>query len=101
MNILSQINESILGVARTTVISVIVLFIVLISSSIIIQEQQRQPVMASLERQHGTLLLLSNTQSLPSSSNITDIFKQVENSVVQITSTIESGNPNLSIIING
>jgi S1-C subfamily serine protease len=42
---------------------------------------------------------LSSTIANPQTTNLTTMFKQVENSVVQITSKIS--NPNLQIIING
>ena len=59
---------------------------------------------AKAQQQQSSQRQLSISESLPSSSSssLTKIFNQVENSVVQVISTIESGNnSNLRIIING
>jgi hypothetical protein len=59
---------------------------------------------AKAQQQQPSQRQLSISENLPSSSSssLTKIFNQVENSVVQVISTIESGNnSNLRIIING
>jgi S1-C subfamily serine protease len=57
----------------------------------------RQNIMQNL---HFEYISLANLMTSPSSTPLTDIFKRVENSVVQITSRVnDSGN--LQIIING
>jgi S1-C subfamily serine protease len=83
-----------LSISITVVILLIELSSVFIGAAKAQQQQQQQ----SSQRQ------LSISESLPSSSSssLTKIFNQVENSVVQVISTIESGNnSNLRIIING
>ena len=75
----------------------VVIFLTGLSSVFIGAAKAQQPQQPS-QRQ------LSISENLPSSSSssLTKIFNQVENSVVQVISTIESGNnSNLRIIING
>lgn len=55
---------------------------------------------AQQQKQHNTTTLLTPPDLLPSSSpSLTDLFKHVENSVVQITSI--KSNPDELVIING
>jgi S1-C subfamily serine protease len=57
-------------------------------------------VVAQQQKQHNTTTLLTPPDLLPSSSpSLTDLFKHVENSVVQITSI--KSNPDELVIING
>ena len=70
--------------------------------SIMAQEQQQQNVVQSSSSSSSINPLTSTSSSSPSSSSsssLPDVFKRVENSVVQITST--RSNPNQLIIING
>jgi S1-C subfamily serine protease len=79
-------------------ISIAVVMLLIGLSSVFIGAAKAQQPQQSSQRQ------LSISESLPSSSSssLTKIFSQVENSVVQVISTIESGNnSNLRIIING
>ena len=79
-------------------ISIAVVILLIGLSSVFIGAAKAQEPQQSSQRQ------LSISESLPSSSysSLTQIFNQVENSVVQVISTIESGNnSNLHIIING
>jgi S1-C subfamily serine protease len=67
-------------------------------------EQPSSPVtqQTSSDAVHNSfknLALSSSTVTNPQNTNLTTIFKQVENSVVQITA--KTPNPNLQIIING
>jgi S1-C subfamily serine protease len=76
----------------------VVMLLIGLSSVFIGAAKAQQPQQSSQKQQ------LSILESLPSSSSssLTKIFSQVENSVVQVISTIESGNnSNLHIIING
>jgi S1-C subfamily serine protease len=76
----------------------VVMLLIGLSSVFIGAAKAQQPQQSSQKQQ------LSILESLPSSSSssLTKIFSQVENSVVQVISTIESGNnSNLRIIING
>jgi S1-C subfamily serine protease len=57
----------------------------------------RQNIMQNL---HFEYISLTNLTTSPSSTPLTDIFKRVENSVVQITSRVNDTG-NLQIIING
>jgi len=79
-------------------ISIAVVMLLIGLSSVFIGAAKAQQPQQSSQKQ------LSISESLPSSSSssLTKIFSQVENSVVQVISTIESGNnSNLRIIING
>ena len=79
-------------------ISITVVILLIELSSVFIGGAKAQQPQQSSQRQ------LSISENLPSSSSssLTKIFNQVENSVVQVISTIEPGNnSNLRIIING
>ena len=95
-------NSRSLAIMQATII--LLVFVMLLAVAITVQ----QPVMA---QQQPSQRQLSSSDSLPSSSlpsssssssSLTNIFKRVEGSVVQVISTIELGNnSNLHIIING
>src|ERR687887_947146 len=104
MNKMLKLRKSISSDKQVSII--LAVFFVIITACTILQH----PVIAVLQKQQQKqpTIGLSNTVSLPSSisssassSSITDIFKQVDDSVVQVTSTIKSANPNINIIING
>src|SRR5919201_1976245 len=104
MNNMLKLRKLILSDKRVSII--LAVFFVIITACTILQH----PVIAVLQKQQQKQPTtgLSNTVSLPSSissssssSSLTDIFKQVEDSVVQVTSTSKSANPNVNIIING
>ena len=104
MNNMLKLRKSISSDKRVSII--LAVFFVIITACTILQH----PVIAVLQKQQqkqpttglsNTVILPSSISSSASSSSITDIFKEVEDSVVQVTSTIKSANPNINIIING
>jgi S1-C subfamily serine protease len=87
-------NEFKIGYIGKIIIILIGAAIIVYSSSILIF-----PLQSTMEQQQQPSSSSKSTSSSSSSSSLPDVFKRVENSVVQITTT--QSNPNTLIIING
>src|SRR5919205_1682876 len=85
------------GVIGTTIIASSAAVLIIPLHSIMAQQQKLQPLSTYLA--NHSAYSTSSSPSVSSSTSLPDVFKRVENSVVQITST--RSDPNQVIIING
>ena len=85
------------GVIGTTIIASSAAVLIIPLHSIMAQQQKPQPL--STYQANHSAYSSSSPPSVSSATSLPDVFKRVENSVVQITST--RSDPNQVIIING
>src|SRR6476660_8946263 len=85
------------GVIGTTIIASSAAVLIIPLHSIMAQQQKPQPL--STYQANHSAYSSSSLPSVSSATSLPDVFKRVENSVVQITST--RSDPNQVIIING
>jgi len=85
------------GVIGTTIIASSAAVLIIPLHSIMAQQQKLQPL--STYPANHSAYSTSSSPSVSSATSLPDVFKRVENSVVQITST--RSDPNQVIIING